>query len=59
MKFNIWQCILIGVYNTLRYTFPDKMSGHSWVESEFHENCTVIITKCEVCGKTEISWHKS
>jgi len=35
--------------------FP--ISGHDYVDIEEHENCTVTVSKCEVCGKIDISWH--
>lgn len=30
--------------------------AHEWVDQEEYENCKVTVSKCEVCGKVEISW---
>jgi len=51
---NRWQCFLKSVWGG--YPFDYYIDGHSWVEVEEHKNCTVTISKCEVCGKQEITW---
>lgn len=53
---NRWQCFLKSVWGGFPLDY--YLDGHEWVETEKHENCTVTITKCEVCGKQEIAWTK-
>jgi hypothetical protein len=33
------------------------ISGHDFVDIEEHKNCAVTVSKCEVCGKIDITWH--
>jgi hypothetical protein len=54
---NKWQCWLEAVWNTLK--IGQRTSGHNWVDIEEHKNCTVTVSKCEVCGKIDISWIKN
>ena len=45
------------IENIIHWDFPFELDvGHEWQDIEEHKNCKVIITKCEKCGKTEISW---
>lgn len=32
------------------------ISGHLFVDEEYHTGCNVTISRCEVCGKLDISW---
>lgn len=49
-------CWLEELYNLFRY--QTRIDGHDWLEEEVHENVTVIISRCEHCGKQEISWKR-
>ena len=60
MKINKWQCWLRGIFRSLQIGWPLNyaMSGHEFMDVEEHKNCTVTVSKCECCGKTDISWIK-
>jgi hypothetical protein len=51
-------CWLKGIWrsfpNILQGDFP--IDGCDYVDIEEHKNCTVIVSKCEHCGKINISW---
>lgn len=32
------------------------ISGHLFVDEEYHTGCNVTISRCEVCGKVSITW---
>lgn len=49
-------CWLKEIFRTIINFIP--ISGHDFVDIEEHENCKVIISKCEYCGKIDISWEK-
>lgn len=55
---NRWQCKLKAIIRSIPQfimgNFP--IDGHDWVDIEEHKNCTVTISKCEICGKTHVSW---
>ncbi len=53
-------CIIKEIYRSFISIFYTGMimSGHDFVDIEEHENCKVVISRCEVCGKIDISWSK-
>lgn len=57
-------CWCVGIFrnieafvtgNSLHYGFWD---GHTHKEDEVHENVTVFVSRCIVCGKYDIRWKK-
>jgi len=32
------------------------ISGHLYVDKEYHTGCNVTISECEECGKISITW---
>lgn len=60
MILNKWQCWLKGIYLSLAtgWPFNFRVSGCDYVDIEEHENCKVSISKCECCGKVDISWSR-
>lgn len=50
-------CFIKEIWRTLTTGLP--FDGHDYVDVEEHENCTVTISKCEICGKVDISWIKT
>lgn len=53
-------CWLKNIYeNITHWDFPFEVDfGHEWQDIEEHNNCKVIISKCERCGKTHIVWEE-
>ena len=53
-------CFLKGIWRSLKATFRSgnicNIDGCDYVETETHENVTVIISECEHCGKVDVSW---
>ena len=51
-------CFLKGIYRSIpQYLNLDyTISGHDFVDIEEHDNCHVVISKCETCDKVDISW---
>jgi len=60
MKISRYQCWLKGIWHSLftLLTSGDSVSGHNWIDIEEHQNCRVVISQCEICGKIDISWSK-
>lgn len=53
---NRWQCLLKQIWRTIMTRY--SVDGCDYVDIEEYTNCKVIISKCEVCGKTNITWEK-
>ncbi len=55
-------CFLKGIWRAMVYPgtlwHGYNFSGHDEVEVERHDNVAVFITKCEICGKVEVTWSK-
>lgn len=55
-------CFLETIWLTLtsfvRSGDPTPIKGHIFVDQEEIKNATVIVSKCEKCGKYDISWYK-
>jgi hypothetical protein len=53
-------CWLKGIWrsipNALSGDYP--IDGCDYVDIEEHQNCEVTVSKCEHCGKIDISWRK-
>ena len=53
-------CWLKGIYRTLLrpsvWLDGIPTDGCDYVDIEEHKNCTVTISKCDYCGKIDISW---
>lgn len=51
-------CYLKGIWRSLPQWLSGNypISGHTFVDTEEHYNCKVIISECEDCGKIHISW---
>ena len=52
-------CWIKTTYHSLSWGWPfteEYFSGHTFVDEEVHENCQVTISRCEHCGKLDISW---
>jgi len=60
MKWNAWQCWIEGAWDSIGTLLSSgyPMSGHEWVDQEEHRNCRVIVSRCERCGKQDISWSR-
>jgi hypothetical protein len=58
MKINRWICWLKTVWRSIQVGWPLNypMCGCDFVDMEEHKNCTVTITRCEICGKKNICW---
>lgn len=53
-------CFLKTFWRTWGEGIPSAIvSGHDWLDEEEHDNCTVTISRCEVCGEQEISWYEN
>ena len=52
---NRWQCTLRRLWWQVRGGLAD---GHSYYEEERHDNMTVMVARCNVCGKVDIIWGK-
>ena len=51
-------CFLKGIWRSLPQWLDGSypISGHLFVDQEYHKECDVIISKCETCGKISINW---
>ncbi|MFT8319340.1 MAG: hypothetical protein ABF649_00725 [Bacillus sp. (in: firmicutes)] len=53
-------CLIRGALSSIKSFFctgdSTPISGHVFVVEEIHENVTVVISKCEICEKQDISW---
>lgn len=56
-KINRWQCWIKGILRNLGGSLF-TIDGHDYVDIEEYDNVKVTISKCSVCGKTEIMWTK-
>lgn len=45
----------LGYVRAFLYGQP-RVSGHSYVETETHEGCTVQVSTCECCGAVTVGW---
>lgn len=53
---NRWQCWIKTFWRTLG-VFPDfTFDGHTYKDEGEYKDCTVTVSKCEVCDKYDISW---
>ena len=59
-KINIIFCWLKGLWRSSSSLFMTGFlfSGHDYEVIEEHKNCIVTVSKCEQCGKVDISWQK-
>ena len=58
---NRYQCWIKGLWRSI-WTLMGSgypMSGHNLVEEGTYNNCKVVVCRCEVCGKLDISWSKN
>lgn len=51
---NRWICALKSVWGG--WPFDYYISGHQFVDVEYHRNKYVTVAVCECCGKVDISW---
>lgn len=52
-------CFLKGIWESLLHQLDGgvyPISGHLFVDQEYHKGCDVVIGKCETCGKIDITW---
>jgi len=56
MKINIYQCWLKKLWRSVWSNTGITIDGHTYQDIEYYKNCDVIIGKCLMCGKMEISW---
>ena len=51
-------CFIRGVWTSLPQYISGNypISGHMFMDIEEHDNCKVVVSKCENCGKLDISW---
>lgn len=53
-------CWWLTIWRTLRHwwhgDFGATVSGHDYVESEIHQEATVQILMCRICGHTSVGW---
>lgn len=51
-------CYIKGIFRSIPQwvdgSYP--ISGHLFVDQEYHKGCDVVIGKCETCGKIDITW---
>jgi hypothetical protein len=53
-----WICWLTGIYRWVSTGLGYLVSGCDWISLEVHENVTVIVDRCEICGARSITWHR-
>jgi hypothetical protein len=53
-------CYIKTIISSIQGGFPFNypVSGHTFVDEEEYQNCKVTISRCENCGKVDISWSK-
>jgi hypothetical protein len=51
-------CFIKGICRSIPQLIDGSypISGHLFVDQEYHKGCDVVIGKCETCGKIDISW---
>ena len=52
-------CFLNGIWQSLLHQLnggEHAISGHLFVDKEYHKGCDVIISRCETCNKLDITW---
>jgi hypothetical protein len=53
---NRWICWIVGRWRTFKTGI--RFIGCDLTEIEVVENATVVVSKCDVCGKYSISWER-
>lgn len=50
---NRWQCKIREIWWVLN---GSEMDGHSYHQTEVHHGKTVVVGRCELCGKKDFIW---
>ena len=57
-----FDCAIKGIWRTLSATFKSgyihNVGGCNFVEEETINNASVVVSKCNHCGKYDVSWER-